>query len=249
MTLPVTTPPICTTDAMPAQEHPVIIEATAFIELSRASIVAGLVQPRMPEQLYTLLGCAHVIGNGPRTSQHLQPCDQATLTARSLMLPKMFAAVGRNGLQLDRLAILTALNRFSCWSEILKDVALTYELAQAITDFIDCYSPALTNRAALSEVVSLLNNWLKPSTPWSTLPGIRTFGRHAFGEEWCTFVLPDEYADIEGKRTAHGSLSVSDFIAAQRPPFVKGLCPAQDEANRVNPDVALLLPCLVDSTY
>lgn len=234
---------------MTAQEHPIIIETATFIELLNESVTMGYRAPTLPENLACLLGCPYLLqrGSWKTLRVNLDRCDHESIVARQLILPKLFAVVKRYGQHSDRLSVLAALNRSNCWTAVLEDLPLTYELAQALVDFVDCYSPrSLMYDCASSDVLAMLNAWLKPDTHWEKLPGVRTLCQHVFGDAWCALVLPDEHADVVGAFAIRrdNKCSLHDLIAAQKPQFLHGLCSAQDAAAAGRRAVEISLPQL-----
>jgi hypothetical protein len=216
---------------MNIQEHPIVIEANAFIASLRlkGSGPAKKNTPRMDGSLTALLGCPYVsdVGN---VSMNAEPCDADTLAARKLVLPEMFAFAASHGWHDDRLSLLAGLNRSNCWASRCNDVQHAYDLTEVLVDFVDFYWESHKRYAtAAPDVLGLLNAWLKPDIEWSTLPGVRTLCQHLFGDSWCLLVLPDEYADTVGARsTSKPTITLSDFIIEHRPLFLPGLCTAQD---------------------
>jgi hypothetical protein len=214
-------------------EHPVITEAAAFMDMMAESVDLGDPGPGMPERLFKLLGGPYMRGEvgGSTLDLNVEPCDTNTLAARQFVLLKIFIVIEHHGKHYDRLSALAALNRSECWTPMLESLPLTYELAKALVDFVDRYWPTSEMYQAVEpEVLEILNAWLKPRITWSELPGPRTVCAHVFGDAWCALVLPDEYTDKVGGGAVRGrgKTHLHEFINAQKPQFLEGLCRGQD---------------------
>jgi hypothetical protein len=229
------------------KSHPIVVEATAFMDLMSAGAAMGYRPPKISENLARLLGCPYTQDAGGSGTFHrnLEPNDPETTAARKFILPTFFAVVERHGQHPDRLSVLVALNRSKGWVTVLEDLPLAYELAQALVAYVDCHTTRFPMYNFTSrDVLHLLNAWLKPSATWVELPGVRTLCRHIFGDAWCAIALPETYADEVGSKSAqmNSGVSVHNFIAAQKPPFLDGLCQAQDAASSLDQDVGIVLP-------
>lgn len=91
----------------------------------------------------------------------------------------------------------------------------TYAMAVAILTYADAFwSQAKADVAASEPVCNMLNNWLKPATPWEKLPGDAEIAELLFGAAWILL------ADNE-------NFVLADIVRRERPAFLPGLCPAQ----------------------
>jgi hypothetical protein len=230
------------------QDHPIVVETTNFMARSIMGVPKGYKQPALPKHLAALLGCPGMFRDGGTSVLCLNrdSCDEETLAARKHILPKLFSVVEKHGWHGDRLAVLAALSQSKCWEDMLNDLHQAYTLALALIDFSDSYFTRDTMcNVALPHVLEILNSWLSPNPDWVELPGVRTVCQHFFGDPWCAFMLPGVYADKVGAATltTGDRIRVCNFIAADKPPFLYGLCPAQD-ASAVAADAEVILPRL-----
>lgn len=108
-----------------------------------------------------------------------------------------------------------------------------YDLAALILLFIDCYSPEPIALKVGADVCRMLNAWIKPAVPWTNLPGTGTIVRAMFGAAWCDIRLNDIADDQRSLLVLPDGGFAGDVVWRERPPFLLGLCPAQDRAQGV----------------
>jgi hypothetical protein len=146
-------------------------------------------------------------------------------------LPRMLAKVGD---PMDGAAILVGLYRNRCWQRCLDGLEGAYELANALLGFL-AFSVHLPDVAGLAttDVLGILNEWLAPAKPWTALPGDFDACRHMFSAPWCDMTLQ---ADCDGVDTTTQDSKGSAWFLVQTdmPPFLPGLCPAQEDVVAVD---------------
>lgn len=135
----------------------------------------------------------------------------------SLMLLLSEIAIGEYTCSIAPASLLFGLWRNNGWRACLESEDSTYHLAFSVIDYLETFTdnPGLDLYVA-GAVVKLLNTWLQPSTAWTDMPAASEVTRQLFGDAWCTFALPNY------------DWAISTTMIEQRPPFLPGLCPAQD---------------------
>jgi hypothetical protein len=105
-----------------------------------------------------------------------------------------------------------------------------YDLAALSLVFIEKYfKGSKLDRKVGSDLCDFLTTWLKPDVPWKELPWIGEAARAMFGTAWCDLSLPETIGtDAPRIRILPGSHVVGATVYTERPPFLPGLCPAQD---------------------
>jgi hypothetical protein len=123
--------------------------------------------------------------------------------------------------------LLSGLYRTSAWRCCLRDENIALALAVALLRTIDVVDreedgmDELLDRTK-RDCLEFASEWIAPATPWSELPTPIEVAQRLFGPMWCAMALPD---------VVSASMSSCEVIAAvrlHRPPFLPGLCPAQD---------------------
>lgn len=173
---------------------------------------------RLPEELLALLGCPHLRtadGGGltvpPLPKAHIAEIGEALLKITSLVASSLAEPV------CDAASVLSGLWRSHCWALCLREESTTYAMAAVLLEFLQGYSSIyrLDNYAG-PDVCNLLNAWLKQPSPWTDLPSSADVAEHLFGAGWCMLRLPS------------AERALGELVYQERPPFLPGLCPAQD---------------------
>jgi hypothetical protein len=123
--------------------------------------------------------------------------------------------------------LLAGLNRARCWDSCLESDDKAYALAAAICYFSETFDDqdAFDLKTA-PDVLSVLNQWLAPPTPWTNLPSALEIARSFFGAGWCDLVASGWYEGI-GKSAASNKL-ITSAILRDRPQFLPGRYTKQD---------------------
>jgi hypothetical protein len=120
-------------------------------------------------------------------------------------------------------AVLGSLGCNQYWGQALQMEVTTYQLAGALLSYLN---PHVNPRFGLYDldafrfcvtpgVLTILNDWLKPSALWVTLPSRDAVADAMFGAGW-------------GLLRANTEADLASVILQERPPFLPGLCPAQE---------------------
>jgi hypothetical protein len=161
--------------------------------------------------------------------EYIQWREQAPPPAKkleliTLCLPKLFTA---KIFMFHQKALFAGLSRHNCWKQCLCTEESTRIFAFRILSFIETYLElSATEKALAPHIAKILSGWL--SLPDSiAMPGPITVCRNLFGNAWCSFFLPEDAIDDLGKSWML-VVNIADIVARERPPFLPGLCPAQE---------------------
>jgi hypothetical protein len=124
--------------------------------------------------------------------------------------------------------ILCGMERASCWRRLLVKEDSAYLLAVGLIGYVEDYVRTYQMDVAVApHICLLLNAWLKPIVPWGQPPSIGVLCEHMFGDVWTSLVLPGDYWEALGATYSDQGLAIN-LIFNDRPPFLPGLCPAQE---------------------
>jgi hypothetical protein len=206
-------------------------------------------QPWLGEDLLQLLGCSYVHYRG-HVSLLLTPEDTVMAPRDEIVecLPKLLDLVINNyGVQSTNISsLMTGICRNELLTHFLSNEHHAYSLAIGVLLYIEMYEANyMLDCAAAPNVVSILNEWVNPSDPWSELPGAVALACHLFGDAWADLLLQQsEYHEVGGC-SQYGPLDVDKgyvmvglLVAQTRPPFIDGLCP------ELQIDYAVQLPAM-----
>jgi hypothetical protein len=131
-------------------------------------------------------------------------------------LPKLLSVLINFENERDSIiSLVSGLVRNHCWGECLQTESDAYALAAALVYFTEARQHKLMETEVVTDVRAIFNAWLRPASASVRLPDVETLCLHLFGSAWCSVVLP-------------ASEKLRALILTQRPPFLPGLCPAQD---------------------
>jgi hypothetical protein len=192
--------------------------AETFLQ-ERLSFVAGEVvsAPALTDELLRLLGCYSWATLRAPEVPRVAPGNEED--ARTY-LPRLLTAAGD---PFEQATLLDGLCRHGRWRDCIETISGAYELADAIFGYLafSWISRPLVIHTKHS-VLSMLNEWLKPSTPWTDLPGDFDVCRQMFSPVWCDLALPDQTASPTHLLENSGSAACY-IVSRERPPFLPGL--------------------------
>lgn len=172
------------------------------------------------KQLLHQLGCPYQYGPGIVTPG----CAMAAPNVASACLSRLLIALVQRADPdhvFDVMSVLNGIGRAKCWGDCINSEDGAYAIAGGSVWFIQCFlTTSELCQSTGHQVVAMLNEWLKPVTPWAVLPTKLDACEHMFGAPWCHFRLP--VADKEGSRPTE--LDPSSLIRLERPQFLPGLC-------------------------
>jgi hypothetical protein len=143
---------------------------------------------------------------------------------------KMVTVFGSHGDTLDVGALLAGLYRSGQWKRCLDDVDASYAIASNLCFFTKTYRPVYPHDlSARDDILALLNEWIKPTVAWTDIPNVLVVAEALFGPPWRALVLETD-DDDPGR--------VCEVVASERPPFVHGLCLAQEIVSLSLPELA-----------
>jgi hypothetical protein len=127
-------------------------------------------------------------------------------------------------------ALIAIAGRHGLWAVCLDNEEHTRKLTSCVLRYLqryhyncdifyDHYAPF---------VCTLLNEWVKPCIPWCELPTTLSVCRQLFGDGWCT-LLSNNGNIVSMNPVPH----LAAIVARERPPFLPGLCTAQDNVMSV----------------
>lgn len=227
-------------------EHPLVSATNSFLDEHASFIASGQrgLPPLMSARLLALAAGPYFLKNEHADPHWLsRPLPVAPdLEALQMCLPRLMASDRHPIAGNESTSLLAGLHRYGCWRGCLSTVVGAKALASALLQYIDCYweSYAL-DATARPGVLQILNEWLRPEVHWAELPGVVTICRHMFGGAWCTIALPADRPDDVGG-FAGDETAIELLVHNARPPFMPGLCPAQETiAGEHLPDLGLTL--------
>lgn len=190
---------------------------------------SGQDEPSLDNALAELLGCPFQTGDLPVFENNDSVADDVA-RARRDQLPFVLRILGQDPEEpSDGTSILVGLKRSDVWQEFVYTEDDAYLLAGHLLDFVDAYWPAFDlDLLAAPYIVSMLNAWVNPVPPWSSIPTVHSVCRAMFGDPWCTLVLPDDKGRVIDKNGFTEAYAViRSLVVSQRPPFKVGMCQAQ----------------------
>jgi hypothetical protein len=184
---------------------------------SRARLGVGFVK---------LLGCGDLLYTNTKSTINIT--ESSNLEAIQRSLPSLLVAIGKNPTApVDATFLLAALNRHQCWKICLEKEESAYILADRLIAYVETYTDDFyPDAAAKNDILALLNDWLKPVSPWKVLPTAHCVCLHMFDPLWCILRLPSEN-DFLTASASFEDMYINNIINQELPPFLPGLCPAQ----------------------
>lgn len=128
--------------------------------------------------------------------------------------------------------VLGGLYANDCWRDCLVDDRHAYSLAAALLVYIGSYKDGfILDDVTCDGICALLNEWLKPDSPWAYVPPSSVVAAHMFGDAWCHLFLPANVDDqmTSGQMHDHNEDGTTPEYAAgvlamsEKPPFLPGL--------------------------
>lgn len=216
-------------DPSPSESSLVQLECQLFLD-GHARFRAGhkKARERLGSGFVTLLGCSHLLMNSRTSCPTIEASKD--LVAIQESLPRILVAMGsKPRAPLDSTIVLAGLSRYDCWKTCLKDEESTYLLAAGIVGYLETYTRDFQpDVAAEAEICVLLNQWLQPEAPWTKAPSVQEVVTYMFNEVWCSLRVPATKDDVPDDEP-YGSRYIAKLIYQERPPFLIGLCPAQQQ--------------------
>jgi hypothetical protein len=195
--------------------------ATRYLE--QPPTVSGLV-PRLGATLLTLLECPYmqISNDTPYSVAPAEFCSEHEDEIRRI-LPTLLTGVLTHrqcDVSTGNIAsLLWGVDKHKLLDAFTVSEDTSYDLAIAILRFTGFRSNHPLDEFVAPNVLSLLNTWAKPSVAWLTAPKHDVIARALFGTAW--WDLAERPSWLNGGFTAN-------IVERERPPFLPGLCPAQD---------------------
>jgi hypothetical protein len=170
-------------------------------------------QGELPLDLLSLLGCPHRFTTRPDVyAEH-----QGVIGDALLVLLDQVA--NRLGMYADDApSILSGLYASGAWRRCILQESTAYNLAAVTLCHLETFSDDDGfNKLTQPAVCRLLNEWLRPPGRWNKVPDVESGVIHMFGDAWCALRDPAGQGGLTGA-----------VVHRERPPFLPGLCPAQD---------------------
>jgi hypothetical protein len=179
--------------------------------------------PEVSDALYTVLGCSYT---GKHWHEIRTPVSRAADTAT--YLPKILpVALVLHDRDMTSAQLLSGVARCPCLQECVETEDGAYALASTLINYLRFFSKESNlDVAVMGDILDMVNLWLRPAAPFRVVPSIYTLCEHMFGDLWCNLVLQEDTKrppDIMNNIDEH----CIELIKQQRPPFLRGLCPAQ----------------------
>jgi hypothetical protein len=193
------------------------------------------VSPTISHGLFELLGCPYA----PAQPGHIIEPHQRDPDAVEYLPEVLIAALSVPGAVTEVTSLLAGVSRAGALSTFVQNPEHAYNLAFALinhVEYIELHSHHFLDLYVISDVCSLLNEWLKPRTKWAMTPPAHTLCQYFFGDTWCAVALPP----VSEHKNHPGTIvnqTLGAIVAAQHPPLLPGLCPSQADPT------ALDLPC------
>jgi hypothetical protein len=173
------------------------------------------------------LGCPHLKG-GRLTLWQPGGLSAAQKKLRGAWMPKLLALATEHRLHLpaEISAFLGGVSIDGSWRELIASEEGSYVLANALLAYVDARAPKFTSarqKATMVQlrkeidpmVLNILQDWYGQDTLLTRLPSTRDVLASCFGPSFSAL-----YAVVNE--------DVCAAVAQQRPPFLPGLCPAQE---------------------
>lgn len=212
---------------MPIEENStarlLAIEANAFFADLAGANVPGSIEIRF----LNLLGCPFSNSG----VYYTKPVERDHILALNDVLPKVLTAIVARipDFCSNVSSVLGAINRQGCLSSCLETREGAYAMAVGLCYFIDTLElHGSLDQDVAPDVLNLLSSWIKPAIEWDEIPSSRTVAAALFGEHWCHFKLTDDMDYLPGSAMWNSDWILAYIVAKERPPFLTGLCPAQD---------------------
>jgi hypothetical protein len=145
----------------------------------------------------------------------LSPAERAEIAT---CLPRLLAALlPERGIPTTCASLLAGISKYADWEAYPHTEDEAYTLATAMLYFIKDYTPGYEMDAVTKPYVcEIISAWTRRPMISAELPTALALCTMLFGDAWCNMVEPLD-------------ASFSDVLVENaRPPFLPGLCPAQD---------------------
>jgi hypothetical protein len=217
----------------PATESQIMRECNLFLK-GHARFLAGhkKARRRIGVGFLKLLGCGYMLGNTGKSCPTINASED--IDAIRDCLPRLLVGMGPDPTApVDVTFVLAGMWRHDCWRSCLQSEDAAYVLAAGLIGYLETYLPSYQpDFVAADDICALLNAWLRPPTPWQSIPSAGEACSHLFNNGWCAMRLPEEESDIPDSLLIRGRY-ITELITKERPPFLLGLCPAQQRAQSV----------------
>lgn len=190
-------------------------------------------------EVLTMLGCPHI--------EYVRRGFKCSMDDWKLMIPEKTAEIyqelvdhylseilGRWAVAGDRsivqtTCILAGIVRQNRYASYFDTEEKTYVLASTVLNYLEEYSDDNETDALIKdEICAMLSAWLKPAIPWKVIPSARTAAIAMFGSGWCSLFASSWTPHSVGALKACENY-LGFLIYQERPPFLPGLCPAQQD--------------------
>jgi hypothetical protein len=200
--------------------NPIVVATRRYIENDAQD------EDFMGTDLLALLGCTYVVyDRGTSTNLIVNPDFRSEdLSVVKYCIEQLFEVVvaqsSRGGINVT--GLLTGIIRYDMWRKFLSTASSAYQLAIGLLVFSDTYAHDYQVDVVTAPLVChLLNEWIQPVVQWEELPSATDIAAHLFGNAWLSIV---EVPLADGL-----PISISKLVALERPPFLPGMCPAQED--------------------
>jgi hypothetical protein len=213
--------------------HPITVETDRYLAAVTAAATLGYgnAHPHLNEDFLIQLGCCYW---SPTTWKIEYPrlADEDRVFAQEA-LPRLMELVNivgpRNVHVADVRALVTALHDAGRWRDCLASVESAYGLAVSIClvieDIAEQEDTEADTPATPQAVFAILKDWLDPEdewlnhdVEWVVLPNVIKVAERLFGSAWCHVAVGEDA----------GAADFCALIGRDRPPFLPGLCHAQE---------------------
>jgi hypothetical protein len=209
--------------------HPVTVETDRYLATVTAAAALGCGDnyPHLDTDFIALLGGPY--WNATTWTTAWSKVATGDLVVVQAALPRLIGIVNLVGIDnahvADVCTLVAALYDAGRWRDCLADVSSAYALAASICLIVATQADSSSDGENTDEVqpalIAILNDWLDCEYAW---PGPRydvDVAERLFGSAWCEVAMSK----------VGGDASTTDFcalIGRDRPPFLPGLCPAQE---------------------
>jgi hypothetical protein len=192
----------------------------------------------IPDELLLKLGCPYDRQDASGESVKIYPVlSERDLPIVSRQLPRLLVATaGQLPANISDINVLLGcLLVHTDWRDCLAEEDTAYALAVALCFFLDTETASILDILTNDEktnILRILNEWVKPDPAWVTLPRQRVVTEILFGAPWCHFALPYQQDVVQIEPTSVSKEVMRKAIVGGQPPFMPGLCPQLSDMER-----------------
>jgi hypothetical protein len=204
-----------------------VLSATLFADTENA-LAAMSVQRKNGHQtdlsfILKSLGCHYAHRDTPTEDRRVitpsLPPSSGTLLPECLGHLLIASLPNLNGAQDAMVSLTSGVHRHGLTTAFAANEDTAYAMAAALLHYAEKFTGSyLMDVAVRMDLTTILNDWLKPEVQWELYPSVDQIAGELFGD-WRACLFD---ADIE-------EMLIGDYVFLHRPPFLPGLCPAQDK--------------------